>query len=775
MDVRLIMTTRTSLLLTLATILVIAAAAALTLFQMQPPAAATLGAPATEFSSARAMAHVRRIASAPRPIGSRGHADARDYIVAQLAARGMEHEVQRTSVAIDNPRDTPAIAQVENVIGRVRGTRSTGAILLVAHYDSVPSGPGASDDAHGVAVLLETARALAARGRLQNDVIFLFSDAEEMGLLGARAFVEQHRWFREVKIALNFEARGTSGPAMLFETGLQSGWAVEQFGRASATPGGNSLLPRLYATLPNKTDLTPIRQSGVMGLNFAFFDGFAGYHSQHDSVEALSPRSLQHQGEQSLSTTLALGHGALDTAPRSNAIFFDVLGEHLFAYPARFVPMLTLLCAMLFAVALAAGLRRGRISWRGTLRAAAAFATVLVTVPVAMELLSRAVAMVHPDYRLITAGEPHVAILYRLAFFVIGIALALVIHGSLTGKSNNAERMLGGALVWLTALAVTTFALPEATYLLTWPLLLLVALPALMWWRPVQKNTELNAAWQFVMLLPALVAAAFLLVPWIDWSFVILTIRGAAGALLCVMLLFGLVASVLAPSTVVPLRRLAVVMLMGGIALFAAALSNPAGTETDPMMTSVEYGFDEDVDRSYWIAQSEPTDKWRASFFAARTQPDGMTDFVPYTDWKVWRTSAPMVRFTPPAIEELSDVTANGVRTVTMRVKPSRDVAVLRVFLTEPVPLVAATIDGRTLQPERLPNARWSVTYLAPPSEGFELRLSTHATTPLKVRAVAKTYGLQGVTVPPRTANAIPTSFGFGPVDAVHVARTFTF
>ena len=760
------MTRKNSLLLTLAALLVIAAAAALTLFRLQPPPAAALNAPATEFSAARAIVHVRSIASAPRPIGSANHAAARDYIVAQLAASGAEHQVQRTSVAIDNPHDTPTIAQVENVIGRLRGTRSTGAILLVAHYDSVPTGPGASDNAHGVAVLLETARAMAARGRLQNDVIFLFSDAEEVGLLGSRAFVEQHPWFHDVKIALNFDARGTRGPAMLFETGAKSGWAVEQFGRASTMPSANSLLPRLYEMMPNKTDLTTIAKSGVMGLNFAFFEGFAGYHSARDTVEALSPNTLQQQGQQALATTLALGNDALTSAPRRRVIFFDVLGERFFAYSTRFIPLLTLACAGLLALAFTAGVRRGRTSWRGTLRAAAAFGAVLVVVPAAAELLSRAVGMVHPDYRFIAAGEPGAAMLYHAAFLIIGVALALVIHGWIVGNANAAEQTLGAAFVWLIALAVATFVLPEATYLLTWPLLLLLAVPAIVWWR----RADLRAGWQFVMLVPALVAAVFLLVPWIDWSFVILTIRGAAMSLVFAMLLFGLASPALAS-----MRKVSMAMLMGGILLFAFALAHPAGTDADPIMTSVEYGFDGDNNHSYWIAESEPTDAWRASFFKAGTQPDGMTDFIPYTDWKVWRTAAPLVRFDPPAVEELADVTKDGVRSVTLRVRPSRDVAVLRVFLTEPVPLVAATLDGRPIDAERLPNARWGTTVLAPARDGFELRLSTRSTAPLHVRAVAKSYGLQGVPFTPRTANVIPTSFGFGPVDAVHVARTFTF
>jgi hypothetical protein len=761
-----LMDRRRSFLLTLATLVVIAAATAFTLFRMQAPRAAALNAPAAEFSAARAMTHLRIIASAPRPIGSRGHAAARDYLVAQLTAGGVEHEVQTATVAVENPRDTPVIARVENVVGRIRGTRPSGAILLAAHYDSVPTGPGASDDAHGVAVLLETARALAAHGRLQNDVILLFSDGEEMGLLGARAFVEQHRWYRDVKIALNFEARGTRGPAVLFETGQDSGWAVEQYGRASAAPAGNSLLPRIYEMLPNKTDLTPIRGTGVMGLNFAFFDGFAGYHSENDSVAALDTRSLQHQGNHALATTLALGHDALTAAPRRDSIFFDVLGERFFAYSTRLVPLLTLLCAALFAIAFFAAVRRQRITWRGTLRAAVACAAVLVIVPIAMELLARAVGMVHPDYRYVPAGEPHVVILYRVAFLVMGIALALVVHGAIASKANRAERTLGAAFLWLVALVVATFALPEASYLLTWPLLLLLAPLAVAWWR----GREANAAWQFVLLVPAFVAAAFLLVPWINWSFIILTIRGASASLLFVMLLFGFAAATLAP-----MRKLGMGMLFAGIVLFAAALSNPAGTNDDPMMTSLEYVSEGDSGRTSWIAQSEPSDAWRASFFKGNVQTDGFTDFIPYNDWKVWRTDAPAIRFETPSVDELSDVTANGLRTVTLRVRPSRTAAALRVFFVDAVPLVAASIDGRAIEETNLPIARWGATYLAPPAGGFELRLTTRTTGPLRLRAVATSYGLEGIPVATRTPGVIPASFGFAPADAVHVGRTFTF
>ena len=69
----------------------------------------------------------------------------RDYLVQQLTSIGLETQVQRTQ-------------GIENVLARLRGSDSTGAVLVLSHYDSVPVGPGAADNGSGVAALLETMR-----------------------------------------------------------------------------------------------------------------------------------------------------------------------------------------------------------------------------------------------------------------------------------------------------------------------------------------------------------------------------------------------------------------------------------------------------------------------------------------------------------------------------------------------------------------------------------------------------------------------------------------
>jgi Zn-dependent M28 family amino/carboxypeptidase len=174
-------------------------------------------------------------------MGSPAAQEAERYLVAVLRSYGLETEVQATtscSVAAGLAR----CGHVRNEVARRRGTGSGSSLMLSAHYDSVPNSPGAADDAAGVATLLETARALAADAPLPNDVLFLFSDGEEQMLLGATAFVEQQPWFQTVRVALNFEARGTSGPSALFEASEDGGMLIEAFGDAVPRPIGSSLV-----------------------------------------------------------------------------------------------------------------------------------------------------------------------------------------------------------------------------------------------------------------------------------------------------------------------------------------------------------------------------------------------------------------------------------------------------------------------------------------------------------------------------------------------------
>ena len=286
-----------------------------------------------EFSSARAMVTLVEIARAAHPTGSPEHARVRAYLVDRLTALGLEPEIQTTTSLVQLGSVVQS-ATVRNVVARIAGTASTGAVLVTAHYDSRELALGAADDGSGVVAILEAVRAIQAGEPLQNDIVLLLSDAEELGLLGARAFVDEHPWMDDVRLALSLEMRGGGGPSIMFETGEQNGWIVRAFRAADPTAYGNSMSYEVYRWLSRDTDYTPFKEAGIQGLNFAGIDNAHVYHQVYDSPENMSESTLQHHGTHLLNA-LAVGM-VLILVMRTLS---GVLRHYLLAYVGRKVDL----------------------------------------------------------------------------------------------------------------------------------------------------------------------------------------------------------------------------------------------------------------------------------------------------------------------------------------------------------------------------------------------------------------------------------------------------
>src|SRR3954447_20777350 len=230
-----------------------------------PPADRGADAPAGDFSAARAFRSVQTIGARPHPAGSPAQDQVREYLLATLRGLGLTPEVQDTvsqqGGALSSSAGGMNLAHVRDVVAQIPGTASTGRIFLVAHYDSVQTGPGGNDDAAGTATALETARALTGGSRLRNDVVLVLTDGEEACLCGAEAFVDQHPLARDGGIVLNLEARGSTGPAIMFETTADNAGLIGAFAQAPR-PVGTSFAVEIYRRLPNDTDFTPFLDAG---------------------------------------------------------------------------------------------------------------------------------------------------------------------------------------------------------------------------------------------------------------------------------------------------------------------------------------------------------------------------------------------------------------------------------------------------------------------------------------------------------------------------------
>ena len=439
----------------------LAAVLAATWLGLQPPSPLPSSAPVGDFSAGRALSQLRRVLEAagegvPHPAGSEANGRVRDRVVALFREIGIEPRVVTTTTCNRYLTCTP----VGNVVARVAGRGRGPAVLVSAHHDSVPAGPGAADDASGVAIVLEMARVLRAEPAAA-DVVFLVDDAEESGLGGAEAFLADPA-ARGIGAVVNLEARGTGGPSLLFETTGSGALVARRLSEGSRRPVGSSLLSTVYRLLPNDTNLTVLQRLGVPGANLGFIEGAVRYHTPRDDLDHLDPRSVQHQGENALALVRALAEPA--GGPDGEAVWFDLLGRWVVRFPEGWALPLSL-AALLLAFAAAAGdVRRGRT---GLARIALGAVALPLGVGVSAVLgfgAGRALGLDSVLRPWVANPGPLVA-----AFLLAGVAGGLLPAALLGGRAGPSG-LRAGLRVGLAAAAVALAAtLPGASYLLLAP------------------------------------------------------------------------------------------------------------------------------------------------------------------------------------------------------------------------------------------------------------------------------------------------------------------
>ncbi|MGK3986857.1 M20/M25/M40 family metallo-hydrolase [Sorangium sp. So ce136] len=730
---------------------------ALRIAQLSPPAVVPASAPPEVFSAERAREHLARIAAEPRPTGSAAHRRARDYLLAELSKLGVQPEIQSTSVLSRQwglPYDA---AHVENLVARLPGADSTGAVALVAHYDSVPGSPGAADDGSGVAALLETLRALRSGAQLRNDVLLLFTDAEEGGILGGKAFMDEHPLRGEVGIALNFDARGAGGVVAMFDTGPGDAWPVRELARAAPYPVASSLFPEVARRMGHSTDFSVFKRAGIPGLNFAFSDGAAHYHAPSDTVSNLDLRSVQHAGDYALS--LARRFGALDLGRRGgeSAVYFNTWGAHLVSHPTSWVPAIAALIACLFA-GVAAAARRRQVASLGRIAAGSlGFLALLLGVSAAAGGLAWALRRAHPVLRAMPF-EPYNAPAYRLAIALAALAAASAGYRLLRRRLGACEVALGALLVWLLLLAAASSAMPGASFYFAWPLAsALLGLAAVTIRRggapPAPRPTSpptspptLAPTWTDAAILVAAAAPAVAVaVPGPYLLFVALGLPAAAAPALAVALVFGLFlphAELLGGGRS---RSLALAFGVPAVAALAVACATGGFTEARPRPASLAYALDAAAGEAHWLSADRDLDPWTAAYFPEdRAQAPSFE--VPYV--RLTRQSeAPVAALPAPALTVLSDVTSGGVRALRLRVASPRGAPWLLAEVASPTEVLRAEVDGRRVEEsargaQSKRDVRWGFTYMGLPAGGIEWSLEVEASGPVQIRLMDQTYEL---------------------------------
>ncbi|KAF5322344.1 hypothetical protein D9619_002200 [Psilocybe cf. subviscida] len=269
---------------------------------------------------------LQMITAQPHPYNSHANDVVHDYILGRVI--GLANEYPGVEVILDNISNVtfatgaPAGIYFEgtNILVKIEGKDDnyhttnasdieTGSVLFSAHYDSVSTAAGVTDDGMGVVTLLQLIRYFAEH-RQRRTAVFNINNGEEDGLNGAHAFLE-HPWAKLCDSFLNLEGAAAGGRPILFRATstapvralrnvahphsnvlsadafsrgvIRSGTDYSVYTGLDAHPRG--MLPSLQQNDGQETFRMSDPRGGMAGLDLAFYKGRSRYHTKYDSSQ----------------------------------------------------------------------------------------------------------------------------------------------------------------------------------------------------------------------------------------------------------------------------------------------------------------------------------------------------------------------------------------------------------------------------------------------------------------------------------------------------------
>jgi hypothetical protein len=722
---------RRPILLFTALLVALLAALAATMVLIQPPEVRVSSKPG-QFNAAHAKGRLGFVirdyegtAERPHPADTEANDQVRDRLIVLLRGMGLT-PIVRDQFACNTIYKQRGVscARVRNVIVAL-GPPAGKAVLLNAHYDSTPVGPAAGDDGAGVATLMEVASILKNE-RLKRPVILLFNEGEELGLIGARAFIADPLSQR-VDSLINLEARGVSGPVTMFETSLPNGPAVRAFAKAVDRPFANSLATDFYRQLPNYTDVNSFSERDWTTLNFAMIGNETRYHSPGDDLAALDLRSVQHMGDQTLAVTRELA-----ASPASGAgtlLFADIAGMQLVVIPDIVGFGLLGLLVIGFGVV---AFRRGGM-WRGlglmlaaiVVSAALAWLCIFLmgvarpgsfwrAYPLWTQLAVYVCGLFGGVAALATVGRrlaiEQLRVSYWLAFLLLGVAVFFIAPGGviyfllpplvmmvgILVKQERIAAFFAALVLWLTfgeMLALLGELMNNGPFFIFAPLALLIAMP----WLIECKDVVDQAGRKAVVLVSAVLAV---------------------------------------------------------IALAAVAAA-PAYSADRQQRFLIQHATNEVTGRAYWVVVNDhsPLPNGYGGIAGWRW------DELPYIEGKRWiAPAATLADLRPPQLEVVSNALHGKIRTVSFRIRPNGAESVTLIG-TKDAGIVSAGMAGfvRPIAPEA--KGKYYLQCYGRSCDNAVMQLSTSVRQRMRFTLVGSKRGLPATAkglLDQRPANARP-------------------
>lgn len=662
-------------------------------WRLEPVTPLGVDAPSTEFSAGRAAKALATVLGdqQPHPVDSSSAHGVRERITSTLEGLGYQVQVQDTTSCRQSRFAT--CARVRNLIAVSEGSSAGQAILLSAHYDSVPAGPGANDAGSAVGALLEVARLLKSRPAGRNAVILLFNEGEEAGLLGAEAFVAQHPLAKRVAVAINIEARGASGQSVMFETGDKSGWLVDAFSSSSKRPLTNSLLYEAYRLMPNDTDLTVFKAKGLQGLNFAHGEKLPYYHTPMDNLEQVDLGSLQQHGDNAYGLVQSLIDADLKAGNAGgNKVYTDILGLTVIHWPAAWGLVIADILIALFVFAAWRLKKLYPYPTRSVVWGLLSFPLSLIVGGIVAYALTYVLALFNGGMTPWHSGT----LANRLLLWATVLLAVISVQRLLARKTSPVGFWVGLGLPWLLMAALSSISLSGTSYLFVLPSVALVAAALIVPWAARRMGEKALPA---LFALPALVAYLAIL-PSVYLIEIMLGFNALAGVIGMGVLLalaatfFGPLVGAKPVTKAHRVARYALLLVVAGSA--ALSLRAPAYTTTQPQPLNVIY-LQDSAGKAHVLAGNQyqaPSAQVRE----AMGKSVALEPKLPWSQTRQYNAAIESLDLPSAGLTVISQADTVKGREVVARINAGPSAQKIMILLPENARLASIEMDGKRLE-----------------------------------------------------------------------------
>lgn len=746
-------------------------------FALLPTHISDLNTESTAFSSERALIHLKNISEKPHYVGSEEHEVVKNYLVKALNDLGLETQIQE---GYSQNKKWGSIVKPKNILARIKGSDNSKALMLLSHYDSKSHASyGASDAGSGVVTILEGIRAFLSEGKTpKNDIIILFSDAEELGLNGADLFVNQHPWAKDIGLVLNFEARGSGGPSyMLIETNGGNQNLIKGFMAANPDyPVTNSLTYSIYKMLPNDTDLTYFREDGdIDGLNFAFIDDHFDYHTALDNYERLDRNTLEHQGSYLMPLLAYFSEADLNTLKSDqDSVYFNVPLFKMVSYPNSWIVPMLILAILIFIGIVFYGIQKRSLNSKYMALAFLPGIGALLINGIIGYFGWKLLVLIYPQYAEILHGFPYNGHLYIWAFALLSTAVCMWLYNKVYKPENTASLAVPPLILWLIICGIVAFKLEGASFFIIPVYFGLISLFVLV--RQKRPNILLMTFLLFPLLL--------IMSPFIQMFPVGLGLKTIIATTLLISLMFSLCITVFGFSRYK--NRWAYLLFITAFGFFIAAHTTSDFNEERPKPNSLIYLYDANKDIAVWATYDQTLDDWTKAYLTDSPDDFDISNInfdSKYATKLSYSKNAPIKPLKTPYVDTQKDTIIDGVRHLQVFISPQRAINTLEFYAAASNNLLSFNINGLEIPKNegeqfvfnnRIKNRLFS--YMVTEQNAIELNFTVPESQQTALEIFEVSFDLVNnplFEIPERPKTMIPKPFVLN--DAIIIKKTITF